>query len=173
MDEKISSTSDNILPAQLLHQKLLNYQQNVDDTSENNGEINSLPLSNPRFLNGRLSLLESSLNMQSDCGIEKDDDDDVTIPGKICLSVINWYFWRRVLSSYRNSINSKPTGQFGKLSLQNNTKNPSRNLSLTSPVLVGSKMSQQLIGASKSGINNGLYNGNELPSLNDRAVIVR
>ena len=88
MDQKISSTSDNILPTQLLHQKLLNYQQNVDDTLQNNGEIDSLPLSNPRFLNGRLSLLESSLNMQSDCGIEKDDDDDVTIPGKICLFAI-------------------------------------------------------------------------------------
>ena len=88
MDQKISSTADNILPAQLLHQKLLNYQQNVDDTLDNNGEVNSLPLSNPRFLNGRLSLLESSLNMQSDSGIEKDDDDDVAIPGKICLSAI-------------------------------------------------------------------------------------
>ena len=89
MDKETSSASNNILPAQLLHQKLLNCQQNVDDTPENNSEINSVPLSNRRFLNGRLSLLESTLNMQSDCGIEKDDDDDVTIPGKICLPVIN------------------------------------------------------------------------------------
>ena len=173
MDKETSSASNNILPAQLLHQKLLNCQQNVDDTSENNDDINSLPISNPRFLNGRLSLLESSLDMHDDSGIEKDDDDDVTIPGKTFIFTVNWYFCRNVISSCTHSINSDPTGQLGKLSLQNSMKNPTRNLSLTSPVLLGSKMSPQLIGSSKPGINNGQFSGNELPSLNDRAVIVR
>ena len=79
----MSSTSNNILPAQLLHQKLLSYQQNIDDSPMNINEIDSLPTSNPRFLNGRLSLLESSLDIHGDNGTEKDDDDDVTIPGKM------------------------------------------------------------------------------------------
>ena len=79
----MSSTSNNILPAQLLHQKLLCYQQNIEDSSMNINETNALPTSNPRFLNGRLSLLESSLDIHGDNGAEKDDDDDVTIPGKM------------------------------------------------------------------------------------------
>ena len=84
MDQKLDHSSTNILPAQLLHEKLLSYQQNVDDMYGKNDSQNSSPHSDPRFSNGLLnsSLLESSLGIQGDCGAEKDDDDDVTIPGK-------------------------------------------------------------------------------------------
>ena len=84
MEQKLNYTSTNILPAQLLHEKLLSYQQNVDDMSGTNASQNSSPSSDSRFLNGFLnsSLLESSLGIHGDCREEKDDDDDVTIPGK-------------------------------------------------------------------------------------------
>ena len=84
MDQKTNYPTTNILPAQLLHEKLLSYQQIVDDMSGRNTSQNASPSSDPRFSNGvfNSSLLESSLGIHGDCREEKDDDDDVTIPGK-------------------------------------------------------------------------------------------
>ena len=78
MDPKLNSSPASFLPAQLLHQKLLSFQQNTEDSSGGNGNQNFSHSSDPNLLNGQLSLLKSSLD---DHSIEGDDDDDVTIPG--------------------------------------------------------------------------------------------
>ena len=85
MDPKLSSPSANFLPAQLLHQKLLSYQQDADESWGNNKPQAFSSTADPNTLY-QLSLLGSSLDNPDNHSTEGDDDDDVTIPGKAILS---------------------------------------------------------------------------------------
>ena len=84
MDPKLSSPTANFLPAQILHQKLLSYQQDADESSGNNEPQAFSSSADPNTIY-RLSLLGSSLDNPDNPSTEGDDDDDVTIPGKAIL----------------------------------------------------------------------------------------
>ena len=87
MDQDLNLPPSRFLPAQLLQQKLLSYQQNEGDKSGKTRNKSSLK-SNELILGGKLSSIKSDLNEYENQGHEKDDDDDVTIPGEWATSLM-------------------------------------------------------------------------------------
>ena len=83
LEQDLNLPPNQLLPAQLLQQKLLKYQENEVDTSVK--KRNKTPVSSKSsalLLSGKLSSLTSTFNECENQYYEKDDDDDVAIPGK-------------------------------------------------------------------------------------------
>ena len=85
-EQDLNLPPSQFLPAQLLQQKLLSYQQNEGDKSVKTGKKASASFkSNELILGVQLSSIESNFNEYENQDHEKDDDDDVTIPGEWTL----------------------------------------------------------------------------------------
>ena len=78
MDQDLNPPQSRFLPAQLLQQKLLRYQQSDGDKSVKKGnKASASSKSNSLILSGKILSLESNINDYDN----DDDDDDVAIPG--------------------------------------------------------------------------------------------
>ena len=83
MEQDLHLPPSRFLPAQLLQQKLLRYQENEGNKPVKKGnKASATSKSNSLLLSGKISSLESTVNEFENQDCEKDDDDDVAIPGK-------------------------------------------------------------------------------------------
>ena len=65
------------------------------------------------------------------------------------------------------------TGQFGKTFMVNVNGHPASRFTSGSPILAGIKSSRVKGGSTKEDTYSNTFNGNELPSLNDRSITIR